>query len=119
MLTSALRAAVRPTAARAFRPAARPVVARAALSTSAARWSAAAPLIQGEGAKPGEVPTDEEHATGLARLQLLGDLAGEPAFDYAALDSSRVGTPQDPIKVYSLVSKLRLFARSFVANSCA
>jgi hypothetical protein len=105
MLSSVLRAAARP--ARTLRPAtaaARSFAPRA-FATSAARASGhtAAPKIFGEGGKAGEIPTDEEQMTGLARLQLLGDLEGTPVFDYAPLEADRVGTPKNPVKVYSLV----------------
>ena len=72
------------------------------------RSSSGAPVPQlfGSGAKPGEVPTDESQSTGLERFQLLGEMEGVSAFDMEPLDSSRVGTLQNPIKVVSLVSCL-------------
>jgi cytochrome c oxidase subunit 5b len=72
------------------------------------RSSSGAPIPQlfGSGAKPGEVPTDEAQSTGLERFQLLGEMEGVSAFDVEPLDSSRVGTTQNPIKVVSLVSFL-------------
>jgi cytochrome c oxidase subunit 5b len=103
MFSAVLRAASRPARA-SVAAAARPVAARRALSVTAGlRSDHAAPSIFGPGGKTGEVPSDEEQATGLARLQLLGDLNDTPVFDYAPLDASRVGTLEDPIKVYSLV----------------
>lgn len=103
MLSAVLRSAARPALASA-RLAARPPVVAKALSTSAVRRSGPAPpSLFGPGAKPGEVPSDEEQATGLERLQLLGELEGVDVFDTAPLDASRVGTPADPIKVFSLV----------------
>lgn len=83
----------------------RTTTAPRALATSAVRRGghAVAPSIFGAGGKAGEIPTDEEQATGLARLQLLGDLEGTPVFDYAPLESDRVGTMDDPVMVYSLV----------------
>ncbi|KDQ53125.1 hypothetical protein JAAARDRAFT_39501 [Jaapia argillacea MUCL 33604] len=83
------------------------LVLRAALSTTPARLSGdhhgpAAPSLYGPGAKSGTVPTDEEQATGLERLQLLGEMEGIEVFDTAPLDSSRIGTLADPIKVFSL-----------------
>ncbi|GBE88408.1 cytochrome c oxidase polypeptide IV [Sparassis latifolia] len=96
-------AAVRPVAF-AARAAARPSLAVRAIATSAARRSehASTPQIFGPGAKPGEVPTDENQSTGVERLQVLGNVEGVDAFDYAPLDSSRIGTLADPVKVYSL-----------------
>jgi Cytochrome c oxidase subunit Vb len=77
------------------------------LSTSTIRHSddhhAAAPSIYGVGAKPGEIPTDEAQSTGLDRVQVLGCLEGVDVFDLEPLDSSRIGTLADPIKVFSAV----------------
>jgi hypothetical protein len=77
------------------------------LSISAIRRSddhhAAAPSIYGVGAKPGEIPTDEAQSTGLDRVQVLGLLEGVDVFDLEPLDSSRIGTLADPIKVLSVV----------------
>lgn len=102
MLNTTLRA-VRPIALRAARPASS--TAFRALSTTAARRSGAPPpQLFGPGGKAGDIPTDEQQATGLERFQLLGEMEGYDAFDLQPLDSSRVGTLQDPIKVYSLVS---------------
>ncbi|SCV04162.1 LAME_0H16248g1_1 [Lachancea meyersii CBS 8951] len=53
----------------------------------------------GPGAKEGEVPTELEQATGLARLELLGKLEGIEIFDTKPLDSSRIGTMENPIMV--------------------
>ncbi|KAI0787788.1 cytochrome c oxidase polypeptide IV [Fomes fomentarius] len=101
MFTAALRPAS--FAARAALRPARTAAVRA-LSTTVARRSdhPAAPQIFGEGAKPGEIPTDENQATGLERLQVLGAIEGVDVFDLKPLDSSRVGTLADPIKVFSL-----------------
>ncbi|THH01485.1 hypothetical protein EW026_g1255 [Hermanssonia centrifuga] len=96
-----LRAAIRPVhlAARSVRP----VSAARALSISAVRRSdhAAPPPLFPPGSKAGEVPNDFEHATGLERLELLGEIEGVKVFDYDPLDSSRIGTLADPIKVLS------------------
>ncbi|KAG6809800.1 hypothetical protein H0H92_014703 [Tricholoma furcatifolium] len=59
----------------------------------------APPQLYGSGGKPGEVPSDVEQATGLERLQLLGELEGVQVFDTAPLDSSRIGTKTNPILV--------------------
>ena len=100
-----LRAAFRPAAiaARSVRPSTSNV-ARALSTTAARRSGAPAPQIFGDGAKPGEVPTDLNQSTGLERLQLLGEVEGVDVFDYKALDSSRIGTKADPVKVFSWVS---------------
>ena len=81
--------------------------ARRAISSSALRRSddhhAAAPSIYGVGAKAGDVPTDGSQSTGLDRVQVLGLLEGVDVFDLEPLDSSRIGTLADPIKVFSAV----------------
>ncbi len=78
------------------------------ISSSAIRRSddhhASAPSIYGVGAKAGEIPTDESQSTGLDRVQVLGQLEGVDIFDLEPLDSSRMGTLGDPIKVFSAVS---------------
>ncbi|KAI4521229.1 cytochrome c oxidase subunit VB-domain-containing protein [Schizophyllum commune] len=88
----------------AVRPAAR-ASARAvrALSTTArvASHGHEAPKLYGPGGKPGEIPSNWEQATGLERLELLGDLQGIKVFDDSPLDSSRIGTKKDPIRVPS------------------
>ena len=101
-ITAMFRAAIRPAtiAARSLKPA----TAVRTLAVSAVRRSGApAPPLYPPGAKPGEVPTDDVHATGLERLQILGEKEGVKVFDYEPLDSSRVGTLADPIKVFSWV----------------
>ena len=50
------------------------------------------------------MPTDLNQSTGLDRLQTLGFLEGVEAFDLNLLDASRIGTLENPILVYSLVS---------------
>lgn len=62
------------------------------------------PQLYGEGAKPGTVPTDLEQATGLERLQLLGEMEGIKVFDDSPLDSSYLGTKSNPVLVPSYVS---------------
>jgi cytochrome c oxidase subunit 5b len=83
------------------------------LSVSAIRRSddhhAAAPSIYGVGAKPGDIPTDESQSTGLDRVQVLGLLEGVDVFDLEPLDSSRIGTLADPIKVFSAV-RIQLYS---------
>ncbi|PWN22759.1 cytochrome c oxidase, partial [Microstroma glucosiphilum] len=60
------------------------------------------PIIQGEGGKAGETPTDLQQATGIERLELLGRLEGIEIFDMKPLDASRIGTMKEPIVVKSL-----------------
>lgn len=75
-----------------------------AFSLSAARKSGhSSPQLLGEGGKAGEVPTDITQSTGLERLQTLGFLEGVDVFDSQPLDSSRIGTLDNPVLVYSLV----------------
>lgn len=77
------------------------------LSTSAVRRAddhGHPPIIQGEGGKTGETPTDLQQATGIERLELLGRLEGIEIFDMKPLDASRIGTMKNPIAVKSLVS---------------
>lgn len=49
------------------------------------------------------MPTDENQSTGLERLQVLAAKEGVEVFDFNPLDSSRIGTLADPIKVFSWV----------------
>ncbi|EDR08555.1 uncharacterized protein LACBIDRAFT_173909 [Laccaria bicolor S238N-H82] len=98
------------SAVRAARPAV--LAARASLNPSSSALRAFStsvrvssgpppPQLYGTGGKAGEVPTDLEQATGLERLQLLGELEGIDVFDDSPLDSSRIGTKADPILVPS------------------
>jgi len=98
------------TAVRAARPAV--LAARLSIKPSASSLRAFStsirvqsgpppPQLYGEGAKPGTVPTDLEQATGLERLQLLGELEGVNVFDDSPLDSSRLGTKANPVLVPS------------------
>lgn len=48
------------------------------------------------GAEPGTMPTDENQATGLERLELLGKMQGVDIFDMRPLDASRKGTSPPP-----------------------
>jgi cytochrome c oxidase subunit 5b len=111
MLRIALQSA-RSSALTARAGLARPSSSLRALSTSAIRRSddhhASAPTIFGVGAKPGETPTDQSQSTGLDRVQVLGLLEGVDVFDLEPLDSSRIGTLADPIKVLSVVRRAAL-----------
>ncbi|KAH8118041.1 cytochrome c oxidase subunit VB-domain-containing protein [Phellopilus nigrolimitatus] len=101
--------ALRPAAA-AARVHARPTNALRAFSMSPRALSdehhaPAPPQLYGPGGTPeNAIPTDEEQATGLERLQLLGRMEGVDVFDMKPLDSSRLGTMADPIKVPTFVS---------------
>ncbi|KAL0580945.1 Cytochrome c oxidase subunit 4 [Marasmius crinis-equi] len=100
-------AAVRPTA-RALRSNVATSSAKRAFSVSvraASDHGPPPPQIYGPGIKSGEVPGVHEQSTGLERLQHLGELEGTPVFDTAPLDSSRVGTKQNPILVASAHSE--------------
>lgn len=78
-------------------------------TVSAARKSGhSSPQLLGEGGKTGEVPTDINQSTGLERMQTLGFLEGVDVFDSHPLDSSRIGTLDNPVLVYSLVSPFPL-----------
>ncbi|CAD6579100.1 MAG: Cytochrome c oxidase subunit 4 [Tremellales sp. Tagirdzhanova-0007] len=88
-------------------PLPRPLVARA-FTSSALRFadshgSSGPPQLYGPGGKAGEVPTDEEQATGIERFELLGDLMGVDVFDLKPIDMTRMGTMADPIPIFSLV----------------
>ncbi|KAG5652115.1 hypothetical protein H0H81_006252 [Sphagnurus paluster] len=61
----------------------------------------APPQLYGEGGKPGQVPSDVEQATGLERLQLLGELEGVKVFDDSPLEATRIGTKANPVLVPS------------------
>ncbi|KAF9790834.1 COX5B-domain-containing protein [Thelephora terrestris] len=74
-----------------------------AFTVSTARKSGhPAPQLLGEGGKSGEVPTDINQSTGLERMQTMGYLEGVEVFDSQPLDSSRIGTLDHPVLVYSL-----------------
>lgn len=88
--------------------AARPILNRSSLarnlSITSTRQSdhGPAPTLYGEGAKEGSVPTDENQATGLERLQLLGKMENLDVF-LRKPDFSRKGTMEQPVMVPSLV----------------
>ena len=96
-------------AIRAVRPASRALSAsKRSISSTVCRLSddhhASTPQIYGSGLKSKDaIPTDEEQATGLERYQLLGRMEGVDVFDMVPLDSSRLGTLAEPVKVPSLV----------------
>ncbi|KAG8705351.1 Cytochrome c oxidase subunit 4 [Ceratobasidium sp. 423] len=76
-----------------------------------------APSLLGEGAKAGQVPTDENQATGLERLELLGKMEGVDVFDMNPLEMTRMGTLQDPIKIYSLAPERHVGCTGYPADS--
>ena len=91
-----LRARVAPTSLRTF--------ATTPRALSGDHHGPTAPQLYGPGHKDGNtLPTDEEQATGLERFQLLGRMEGVDVFDMKELDSSRLGTMADPIKVPTYV----------------
>lgn len=46
----------------------------------------------------------EQQATGLERLELLGDLLGVDVFDTKPLEMTRMGTLDEPIEIFTMVS---------------
>ncbi|KAF9533819.1 cytochrome c oxidase subunit VB-domain-containing protein [Crepidotus variabilis] len=102
MFRNAIRAA-RPIAF-AARTSSKPSTSAArAFSTSVRVLSGGPPPPQlfGEGAKAGTVPTDLEQATGLERLQLMGEMEGFAVFDDSPLEASHLGTKANPVLVPS------------------
>lgn len=73
------------------------------LSTSPRAFSEPPPALYGEGAKAGAVPTDFQQATGLERLQLLGQMEGVDVFNTGPLIVSKLGTLEEPTLVPSYV----------------
>ncbi|EJD39079.1 COX5B-domain-containing protein [Auricularia subglabra TFB-10046 SS5] len=84
-------------------------VARAlSVTARAASDHAAEPIVVGKGAPAGEVPTSQQQATGLERLQLVGEMEGQEFFDMDPLYIDRIGTLKDPILVKSYGYRERL-----------
>ncbi|KZS94220.1 cytochrome c oxidase, partial [Sistotremastrum niveocremeum HHB9708] len=71
----------------------------------------------GPGAKAGAVPSDLEQATGLERLQLLGQIEGVDVFGEGPLEVTRLGTPSDPIVVPSLADERVVGCTGFPVDS--
>ncbi|CCU75156.1 Cytochrome c oxidase [Blumeria hordei DH14] len=69
------------------------------------------------GAAPGTIPTDLEHAVGLERLEILGKMQGIDIFDMKPLDSSRLGTLENPIMVKSAGEENYAGCTGFPADS--
>ena len=80
-----------------------PRVAARAFVATPLRFESHPPILQGEGAKEGEVATEENQSTGIERFEYMGHLQGVDVFDMEPLDASRVGTMKDPIMVRSMV----------------
>jgi len=57
----------------------------------------------GPGAKPGTVPDDMDHATGIERAELLAKLEGKELFDISPLKITAFGTKKNPVIVESQV----------------
>lgn len=74
------------------------------IASSSVRKADGPPILVGEGAKPGEVPSDEQQSTGLERFELVNKMAGVDPFGMEPLKMTRAGTTSDPIKIESLVS---------------
>ncbi|PWN25248.1 cytochrome c oxidase polypeptide IV [Jaminaea rosea] len=99
--SAALRSAIAP----AMRPAANSVAQsslRAFSSSVRLLEGHGPPIIQGEGSKSGEVPSNLSQATGSERFELLGRMQGVDVWGMQPLDATRVGTIKDPILVESL-----------------
>ena len=84
-----------------------PQATRSIASSSRIR-SEAPPSLLGPGSKAGEVPTDFEQATGLERLQLLGNMEGIDVFNTGPLIMTKMGTLKEPIMVPSYVSHFQM-----------
>lgn len=92
------------TTSRALARSSRTPVSRTLSTTSKNLSDAhAPPALLGDGAPRGTVPTDENQATGLERLQILGHLEGIDVFDMHPLEVVKLGTVKEPILVKSLV----------------
>ena len=105
MFSRAAVRAVRPATLGA-RAAAKPAVVTSRSFAKSAQVSSGhsdSPQLYGPGAQTGSIPSLYEQATGLERLQMLGEMEGIDVFDETPLDSSRVGTKKDPIVVPSFV----------------
>ncbi|WOO80710.1 Cytochrome c oxidase subunit 4, mitochondrial [Vanrija pseudolonga] len=115
-LLRSLRAVARPALAL---PKAQ-VIARPISVSAIRRGGGGPPLLLGEGVKAGEVPTDEQQATGIERFELMGKVEGVDVFDMTPLQADRLGTLDNPIEVFSFVriSHFRL-APLWLANNPA
>ncbi|KZP00481.1 COX5B-domain-containing protein [Calocera viscosa TUFC12733] len=73
--------------------------------------------LHGEGSGPGQVPTDVDQATGLERLQMLGQIEGIDVFDQSPLEMTRMGTMADPVLVDTLSDERIVGCTGFPADS--
>ncbi|KAG9051518.1 Cytochrome c oxidase subunit 4 [Tulasnella sp. UAMH 9824] len=114
----------RAVASRAVRPSSFSNTSIRALSATARIRSADhhgdhhAPVISvGPGAKPGEVATDENQATGLERYQVLGQHKGVDVFDMQGILVTRQGTLKDPIIVPTFSKYRQIGCTGFPVDS--
>ncbi|KAK1924070.1 putative cytochrome c oxidase polypeptide iv mitochondrial precursor [Papiliotrema laurentii] len=94
-----------------------PVFRTFASSTIVKAGGPAPPQLYGPGGKAGEIPTDEQQATGLERFELLGDLHGVDVFDLNPIEMTRMGTLDDPISIYTLQPDRIVGCTGFPADS--
>ena len=94
-----------PIFAQSSRPAFRSTRFIRSISTTPRTLSSGPPLIYGPGSAPGAVPTDEQQATGLERLQLLGKMEGVDVFNMKKPQATKKGTMAEPILIPSLVRR--------------
>lgn len=80
------------------------------LRVSSGGHGPAPPQLYGAGGKAGQVPSDVDQATGIERLQLLGELEGFKVFDDEGLVITSRGTKANPTLVPSYVG---IFACAF------
>lgn len=74
------------------------------------------PALLGEGSTSGKVATDVQQATGLERLQLLGNLEGIDVFNTGPLLMSKIGTLKEPVMVPSYVSHSKITTKFMLLN---
>jgi hypothetical protein len=60
----------------------------------------------------------EEQATGIERLELLGDLLGVDVFDNKAPEMTRMGTLESPIPIFTLVSVILSGYKAYIDVLC-
>lgn len=52
----------------------------------------------------GQTNASRQQATGIERFELIGKAEGVDVFDMSPLESTRIGTLEDPIEIFSYVS---------------
>ncbi|KAL1411660.1 Cytochrome c oxidase subunit 4 [Vanrija albida] len=112
-LLRSLRAVARPALAL---PKAQ-VIARPISVSAIRRGGGGPPLLLGEGVKAGQVPTDEQQATGIERFELMGKVEGVDVFDMTPLEADRLGTLENPIEVFSFYPLRHVGCTGFPADS--